>query len=180
LTFEHQGCPQFEDDPRGEYLNSANGQRARQRFEDREEELRQWRKAHPFWKKRLTERRVGIFWLPGSRLLRDTSPLSNAERYGECWTHSTSHMDHWTHRLQAGDVPTDIEYEEHPRGRVVLNTKTDRFIIYADRCILKRPSVIDRIIKMMHLRADETDVNTDDHYRCFKCLAQKVQTEPED
>jgi hypothetical protein len=44
LTFEHQGCPQFEDDPRWDYLNSAGGQKARQEFEDREEELRQWRK----------------------------------------------------------------------------------------------------------------------------------------
>jgi hypothetical protein len=67
-------------------------------------------------------------------------------------------------------VPTDVEYEEHPRGRVVFNTETDRFRIYADRCILKRLSVIGRIIKMMHLRADETDVNTDDHYRCALCL----------
>ena len=126
--------------------------------------------AHPFRKRRVTERRVGIFWLAGSRLLRDTSPLSKAERYGECWTHSTSHMDHWTHLQQIDAVSRDIEYEEHPRGRVVLNTKTERFTIYADRCILKRKSVLSRIMKIMHLPIGETDVKTDDHYRCFKCL----------
>jgi hypothetical protein len=40
LTFEHQGCPQFEDDPRIDYLHTADGKKARQEFEDREEELR--------------------------------------------------------------------------------------------------------------------------------------------
>ena len=180
LTFEHQGCPQFEDDPRSDYLDSAAGQKARQRFEDGEEELKQWRLAHPFKKIRLNERRVGIFWLAGNRLLCDTSPLSEAEEYGNCLTHPTSHIDHWRRLQQAGTVPPDIEYEEHPRGRVVLNTKTERFTIYADRCILNRQSVVSRILKAVHLEAGETDLKTDDHYRCFKCLAQKVQTEPED
>src|SRR5580658_9251580 len=60
LTFEHQGCPQFENDPRWDYLDSAAGQKERQKFEDGEEELRQWRKAHPLRKMRVMERRVGI------------------------------------------------------------------------------------------------------------------------
>lgn len=45
LTFEHQGCPQFEDDPRYEYLDSAKGREARQRFEQGEGELKSWHKS---------------------------------------------------------------------------------------------------------------------------------------
>jgi hypothetical protein len=172
LTFEHQGCPQFEEDPRDEFLDTASGKRERKRFEDREEELRQWRKAHSFRIAGVTQRRVGIFWLAGSRLLRDTSPLSEAEEYRECLTHPTSHIEHWKHLQQIGMVPSDIEYEEHPRGRVVVNVLTERFAIYADRCILKRPSVVSRIVKAMHLIPSETEIKTDDHYRCFKCLGR--------
>jgi hypothetical protein len=46
LTFEHQGCPEFVEDPRSAYLESAKGRNARRLFEEREEELRRWRKSH--------------------------------------------------------------------------------------------------------------------------------------
>ena len=114
LTFEHQGCPQFERDLRWDYLDTAAGQRARRKFEDGEEELRQWRKAHPFRKMRVTERRVGIFWLVGSKLLRDTSPLSKAERYGECLTHSNGT---WT---------TGLTFSRQGMYRRILNMRSTR------------------------------------------------------
>jgi hypothetical protein len=55
LTFEHQGCPEFERDPRWDFLDSAAGQTARQEFEDGEEELRQWRIAHQPRRSRVAE-----------------------------------------------------------------------------------------------------------------------------
>src|ERR1035437_10557045 len=79
------------------------------------------------------QQKVGIFWLIGDRLILDTSPLSDAEAYGDCLTHRNSHIDFWTAQQRFGAVPSDIEYEEPPRGRVVFNTKTLRFALYADR-----------------------------------------------
>ncbi len=116
---------------------------------------------------------VGIFWLVGDRLILDTSPLSEAEPFGDCLGHKTSHIDYWMAQQLLGTVPHDIEYEEPPRGRVVFNRKTQRFALNADRCILKRKSVIDRILNAMRLPTNQTDVGTDGHfghYRCFKCL----------
>jgi len=55
LTFEHQGCPEFERDPRWDYLDSAAGQKALREFEEGEGVLRQWRKAHPFRRSRVAE-----------------------------------------------------------------------------------------------------------------------------
>ena len=170
LTFEHQGCAQFENDPRLEYLGSPSGRKARERFDDREEQLRQWRKAHSMKTARVTERKVGIFWMVGSRLLFDASPLSEAEPYGDCLTHRNSHIDFWTDQQRLGVVSADIEYEDPPRGRIVYNTKNERFALYADRCILKRKSVVNRIMKSMHLLPDQTDVWPDAHYRCYRCL----------
>jgi hypothetical protein len=46
LTFEHQGCLEFEEDPRSGYLETPKGRNARRLFEEREEELRRWRQAH--------------------------------------------------------------------------------------------------------------------------------------
>jgi hypothetical protein len=63
--------------------------------------------------------------------------------------------------------------EAHPRGRVVYNGKTQRFALYADRCILKIESFVKRIMKAMHLMTNQTDVATDGpdgHYNCARCL----------
>src|ERR1700683_612174 len=90
---------------------------------------------------------VGIFWLIGDRLGLDTSPLSEAEPYGDCLGHRTSHIDYWTAQQRLGIVSREIEYEESPRGRVVFNTKTKKFALYADRCILNRKAVVKRIMQ---------------------------------
>lgn len=116
---------------------------------------------------------VGIFWLIEDRLVLDTSLLSEAEPYGDCLTHGNSHIDFWTVQQGLGTVSRHIEYEEYPRGRVVFNTRTKRFTLYADRCILARKSVVSEIKKTMHLPNGQTDVMTDGplgHYRCYRCL----------
>jgi hypothetical protein len=115
--------------------------------------------------------RVAIFWLLGdSTLLLETTPLADAEPYGECLTHPRSHIDQWEIFRREGRVALDIEYEEPPRGRVVYNLRTEEFVIYADRCILRRKLIIRRIMAAMHLLSRTTEVKTDAHYRCQSCL----------
>jgi len=119
------------------------------------------------------EPNVGIFWLFEGRLTLDVSPLSQAESYGDCLGHPTSHDEYWTAQQCLGVVPRDMEYYECPRGRVVYNSKTKRFALYVDRCILKRKSIDKQIMKAMHLPAGQTDVMTDGpdgHYRCSSCM----------
>jgi hypothetical protein len=124
---------------------------------------------------------VGIFWLVGDRLILDTSPLSEAEPYGDCLGHRTSHIDYWTAQQRLGAVPLDLEYEEPPRGRVIYNTKTQRFALYADRCILKKKSAVNRIMRTMCLPAAQTEIATDGyfgHYKCFNCLERPQGQSP--
>jgi hypothetical protein len=93
------------------------------------------------------------------------------EPYGDCLGHEESHDHYWAAQQLLGTVPHDIEYYEHPRGRVVYNTKTKRFALYADRCILKQP-VVSRIMEAMYLPASQTDVGTDGpggQYKCLEC-----------
>ena len=120
---------------------------------------------------------VGIFWLVNGRLVIDCTPVAQAESYGDCKTHERSHSDYWDQLVRTGAVP-DSEYEEHPRGRVVYDTKRNQFTIYADRCILGKKAVVQRIIREMRLPGRQTVTATDSHYRCFRCLAQmRNQTE---
>jgi hypothetical protein len=126
------------------------------------------------------EPQVGIFWLLGDRLIIDTTPMSGGEQYGDCLNHPKSHIDYWTEHQTLGDLPRDTEYEEHPRGRVVYNRKTGRYSFCADRCILRKKSIVTRVITAMHLPIESTDVLTDSHYRCFRCLRTEFAREEDD
>jgi hypothetical protein len=122
---------------------------------------------------------VGIFWLVDGRLIIDASPLSEAEPYGDLLTHRNSHIDYWTEQQRLGAVSTDVEYEEHPRGRVTYNIKAQQFHLMADRCIIGDSAAVARIIEAMHLSAN-TIVDSDSHYRCPGCNRSKSQLAQEE
>jgi hypothetical protein len=119
---------------------------------------------------------VGIFWIYNSRLITDSTPLSQAEPYGDALTHATGHIDHWTALQERGAVPIDVEYEEPPRGRVGYNTKKKEFFMLADRCIINDAGAVQKIIAALHLPED-TEPFPDFHYRCTKCLKRTRRRE---
>ncbi len=116
-----------------------------------------------------TEARLGIFWLVNGALLIDSAPVSECERYGDHLNYPSSHIRVWKRWQQVGKAPVESEYEEFARGRVMCDTKTKRFTLLADRCILKRKDLIVQIKKELHL-PKQTSLGTDSHYRCFHCL----------
>jgi len=113
---------------------------------------------------------VGIFWLFKRRLLIDSTPVTSAEPYGDCMTHARGHLRYWTTLQENGVVPADVEYETPPRGRVLFDKRRDRYVLLADRCILNRRDVVSRIMARMRLPPEMIEVDTDSHYRCYKCL----------
>jgi hypothetical protein len=116
---------------------------------------------------------VGIFWAIDSNLVVDSTLLSQAEPYGVHLTHSSSHLEVWTRFQESGTVPADVEYEELPRGRVIYNTKTTRFTMLSDRCILKDRKLVEKIRLRLGLPKG-TEVGSDSHHRCFACLQSNV------
>jgi hypothetical protein len=118
------------------------------------------------------EPRVGIFWLVNDKLVIDSTPLSEAEAYGDHLTHPRSHLEVWTLFQRDGAVPKEVEYEEPPRGRVMYNTKTRQFMLLADRCVLKDKSLVKWIMSALSLKKT-TKTGTDEHYQCSRCLQEK-------
>ncbi len=121
------------------------------------------------------ETHVGIFWLiktsGGSQLLAASCPLSIAEPYGDFQNFDRGHYQIWqgwrhSRELDAAarSVVVAYEYEDWPRGRIVFNQTTARFILYADRKLLQ-PSAIAAIQRRFALPADRTDIETDFHYQ---------------
>jgi len=120
------------------------------------------------------ERHVGIFWLVGMRLISDATALSGAGDYGDFKIHDGDHVTVWAELEKRGEVPRDTDYEEHPRGRVNFNTKSQQINLFADTCILRKKNVVKKLMRLIHL-PDDTVMSADEHYRCFRCLAGERQ-----
>lgn len=121
-----------------------------------------------------SERLVGIFWLVGKRLIIDTTPVSEADDYGDFKVYEGDHVTLWDEMERRGEVPRGSAYEEYPRGRVNFNMKTQRFTLFLDRCILRKKNVVRKLTRLMNL-PDDTALSTDEHYQCFRCLAKNRQ-----
>jgi hypothetical protein len=97
---------------------------------------------------------VGIFWRVNGVLVIDRSTLDEAEPYGDCLTHAAGHYERWqewqafgTAQLAAVGYPNSIawtEYDQWPRGRIVFEIPTRRFVLHADRR-LQKPDVVDAL-----------------------------------
>jgi hypothetical protein len=122
---------------------------------------------------------VGIVWgvRDGAgplRLAIDRTPLVEAEPYGDFLTHPRGHHDVWEGWRQLGPaglarrgLPTAIawhEYEDFPRGRVVFDTRSSRFTLYADRK-LQAPGTLRRVLWAFGLDPVLCAVHSDLHYR---------------
>jgi hypothetical protein len=126
---------------------------------------------HKKTKSGAAEPEVGIFFLVGGKLFVERTPLVEAGTYADCKIHEGDHIQYWEKLLRSGAVP-ESEYEEYPRGRVAFNIKTEQFMIYADKCILGRKSIVATIKRELHLPKGTKTV-PDSHYRCPKCLSAK-------
>jgi hypothetical protein len=115
---------------------------------------------------------VGIIYVVGTKLWIDATPLAEAGRFSDFAIHERDHYQYWAQLVSTGDVP-DVEYEEHPRGRVAYNRKTGKYTLLADRCILGRKSLVSQILSRLHLPPKDTETGTDSHYRCFRCLGPR-------
>jgi hypothetical protein len=122
---------------------------------------------------------LGVFWLVNGKLIIDSSLQSESEPYGDHLTHPRSHIRVWAKLRRSGRVPRGSEYDEYPRGRVMHHPASGEFTIFADRCILKRRSLIAQIKKALHL-SKKVKTGTDPHYRCPLCLQGKQINEEED
>jgi hypothetical protein len=111
---------------------------------------------------------VGIFFLVGKTLHINSTPVAVAPSYGEAKVHDRGHF-RWWQEMRAAHLVPDCEFEDFPRGRVVFQPKLQEFILMADRCILRRKDVVERIMEQMDLPPNTT-VTTDSHYRCPGCM----------
>ena len=125
------------------------------------------------------EPKVGIFWLVGKRIVLAATPLAKAEPWGELRNIPAGHADEWASLQRDGSVPREMEYDESPRGRLIYDTRTRRFTVTADRCIIVRKNPVSIIVGKLGLPTDTT-VLADDHHRCQGCKPKPSRKQEEE
>jgi hypothetical protein len=113
---------------------------------------------------------VGIVFVYKGKVFIDGTPVTEAESLGgQFKIHDRDHYKYWEQLRGMGAVPADVEYDEVPRGRVVYDTKSRKYTLFLDRCILRNKKLVSRIRAHMSL-FENTATDTDSHYRCPACL----------
>src|SRR5271169_521768 len=92
---------------------------------------------------------VGIFWAiqeqgSAATIVDHRCSLKEAEPYGTMLTCPHGHYDVWEQWRKAGGQAAIAasEYEEWPRGRIVYDSEKQRFVLYAEEQILRRPVLL--------------------------------------
>jgi hypothetical protein len=117
---------------------------------------------------------VGIIFFYDHKLWIESTPVQKAAGHGNFKDHDGDHSTYWDGLIKEGKVPEDEEYQNVPRGRVVFHADTGRYHLLLDRCILRRKNLVAKIEQQMGLPAEETDTDTDSHYRCAACLLPRA------
>jgi len=108
--------------------------------------------------------RVGIFWIYKGRILSDSVPWSEGERYGEFVNGLSDHCTHWTTFQRQLPELRRYEYEQVPRGRVIFNTLTATFTVYGSARFVRNSVQRALVLDSFHLPPGNTRFAADEHY----------------
>ena len=116
-------------------------------------------------------------------LIAHSVPLAEAVAYGEMLTIETGHADHWAalarrrgSDLRAVGIPSAplwSDYDEWPRGRVLFDHTSSRFVIRADRQ-LHRHDRLARIARHFGFAPASAMILPDDHYHSTRRLPPAI------
>jgi hypothetical protein len=125
---------------------------------------------------------LGIFWFVSDpprqvHILAVVCPLSAADEYGDCLTCLAGHYLTWQAWRRGRPKPPPWlasviahgEYELWPRGRIIYEQPTDRFVIYVDRQLLAAPRLF-QIRTHCHLPPQRTIAPADLYYRSARTI----------
>ena len=137
---------------------------------------KQKRRSSPVSRKETKPFEVGqvgiLFVLAGNRVLIESSQLSEAELCAGFVNYPRSHEEYWRKLQDDSLAPQDEDYVSTPRGRSVFSVQSGRYLLFLDRCILRKPKLVREICRRLNLPIRCLQISSDDHYRCSGCLEE--------
>ena len=108
--------------------------------------------------------KVGIFWYYKNNLIvncQRTDMVKNIDGFLDL---PTSHYDYWNNVCSEIPELRIYEYEEIPRGRVVMKSEASQYIVYSSKSLAKDKDFRIKIIKKFSLPPNNTSFVSDLHY----------------
>ncbi len=107
--------------------------------------------------------RLGIFWCYRERLYAASVPLNEARHYGDFRNGPFDHYSLWPRLQRRHAHLRSFAYEDIPRGRVLYSVRDDRFLVYADRILMKE-HLKTLILAEFELPPAKSFFRCDEHY----------------
>ena len=111
--------------------------------------------------------RVGISYLVDYEPFDASIPWRKNPTYAGFRTFGVGYYEFWGYLVESGRVP-EAAYWFFPRARVSYCDATRRFILFADRCLVRSKRLTRTILELFNLPSSTT-ILVDSYYSCDKC-----------
>ena len=112
----------------------------------------------------LYEARVGAFYYAYDHLWSDDEKVRDADEYGGFINYASHASLYDDLKAMFPKLFSKVSYDYFPRGRVVFNKATRKFIIYMDPK-LNKPKIINDILDQYDIPSSQYVIDTtDEHY----------------
>lgn len=117
---------------------------------------------------------IGIFWDVNCELVFKATTLSGIPAVGGIRDVDDDHYSFWENLKKSRRDLAVYSYDHFPRGRIVYRESDKKFIIYADRCLVKSKAFLTRLRKAFGLAPRQCVGMGDSHYQCHNCNPEFV------
>ena len=108
--------------------------------------------------------KIGIYWYFESQLIvyaEDASSVKPVEGFSDV---EMSHYEFWDTVKKKDPSKRNFEYEDIPRGRIVMDTKKEKFIVYGSSKLIEDNQFKTTVIAEFSLPKEQTVFKQDFHY----------------
>jgi hypothetical protein len=110
------------------------------------------------------EPQVGIFWYHDGQLMYYSEPAGIAPSSDGFSDVDVSHYEYWDILRSRSPELKAYEYEEVPRGRVVMDAERSLFIAYSSGALIGDEVFQNELIEQFKLPRDKVRFKQDPHY----------------
>ena len=110
------------------------------------------------------ESKIGIYWYYESKLIVYAEDISLVKPVEGFLDVDMSHYEFWDTVKEKDPSKRRFEYEDIPRGRIVMDIKKEKFIVYGSGKLIEDNQFQKAIIEEFSLPKEQTVFKQDFHY----------------
>ena len=110
---------------------------------------------------------IGLFWIINGNIDGYREPLKNGEKYGNTIQPRYDHFNYFEKIQEKYKKLKNLEYDDIPRGRVIFDTRKNKFVILSSKKVLNDKNLVKKVCEFFNLSKDNVKLRWDEHYETF-------------